>query len=152
MGSSTRVQPLPFHPGTVRVPPTAAAASFAVARLSEAWQASDWNTVAAALHADVVFVQPGSQASIRGRDACADTYRQFLASNTITAYTESDHHMEFWPGMAVSTSRFAMRWEADGSAFDECGREVLVLRYADGAWRVVWRTLTGDPSGAPSGA
>ncbi len=113
-------------------------------RFSLAWQALDTEALRGVLHPDVVFVPPGFAGKVRGRDACIETYRQFLEAARVTSYREPDTTIEIFGRTAVATVRWEMSWEMNGAAHAERGRDVLVLLADDPRWEIVWRTQIAD--------
>jgi ketosteroid isomerase-like protein len=110
-------------------------------RLTAYWREGRIDEVAALLHEDVVFVQPGFGTRAEGRAACADTYRQFYESAKVIDYGESNLSIDTWADTAVATYRYLMEWEMAGKRSRETGNDVIVLVCREGRWGVVWRTL-----------
>jgi uncharacterized protein (TIGR02246 family) len=98
------------------------------------------------LHPDVVMVQPGFGAALRGREECIASYADFRAGATLHAYTSTPPTVQVWADTAVAWHRWTMRYEWDGHLYDDAGHEVFVFGRADGRWVAVWRTLISGPA------
>jgi hypothetical protein len=110
-----------------------------VSRLSVAWQSRSYAELSGHLDDDVVIVAPGFQGRVEGRNACVESYREFMERVTIERYEQAEPVIDAWEGTAVATYRWEMH-------------DILVLQRrapanADVAWRVVWRAITSE-SGA----
>lgn len=121
----------------------------ALARLSAAWQARQYDALEALFDPDIVFALPGGAGRVHGRAAIVESYREFMERATITEYREEPPSIDVWGDTAVATYRWEMAWLAGGVANRESGTDVFVLRRtAPGAWRAVWRTMIVEPKHA----
>jgi hypothetical protein len=123
-----------------------------VSRLSVAWQSRSYSELSGYLDDDVVIVAPGFQGRVEGRNACVESYREFMERVTIERYEQAEPVIDVWEGTAVATYRWEMAWTSGGVSNRDIGHDILVLHRrapadADVAWRVVWRAITSE-SGA----
>jgi ketosteroid isomerase-like protein len=121
-----------------------------LSNISEAWQLRQYDKLASHFDPDMTIVSPGFERRVQGRAACVDSYREFMDRATIERYEEAVPVVDVWGDTAVATYRWEMAWTAEGTADDEAGHDIVVLRRSsrDGveAWRVVWRAVTSEKS------
>jgi hypothetical protein len=113
--------------------------------LTAAWRDGRLEDVPPYFRANVVFVQPGFGEGVQGRDACLETYRQFLALATIHGYQEDEPVIHVFDDTAVATIRFEIDYELESGRFQETGHDIVVLKRDGGTWLVAWRTLVPGP-------
>ena len=94
---------------------------------------------------DVVFVQPGFSARLEGRDACVDSYREFLSVAVVHDYAEEEPAIDVLGDAAVVNTRYEVDYELEAARHRETGHDVLVLVRDESGWRVAWRTLVPGP-------
>jgi hypothetical protein len=92
-----------------------------------------------------VFVQPGFEERLEGREAVIASYREFLETSTVRAYEEHDLQLDVVGGTAIATFGYRIEWEGDGQRHVDRGHDLFVFARTDDAWRAVWRTLIVDP-------
>lgn len=116
--------------------------------ITAAWRGGRIDDLERFYRPDVVFVQPGLGGRLEGREACVESYRQFLAVATVHDYAEEEPVIDRFGEVAVGTTRFEIDYELDGARHRESGHDVLVLARDAYGWRVAWRTLL--PERAPA--
>ncbi len=67
-----------------------------LAAFSRAWQERRYSDLATWLAPDMVFLLPGGNGSIGGRDAVIDSYREFMERISLTSYREAPPNIDVW--------------------------------------------------------
>ena len=119
-------------------------------RLTAAWRQQRFDELAALFDPAVVFVPPHPAPRIIGREACIDSYRQFISAVQVLAYEEDPPTIDIWDQTAVATCPWRMRWVREGQVETEAGQDVHVLIRNHGPWSIAWRTMishTADAAG-----
>jgi hypothetical protein len=117
-------------------------------RISAAWTSAQPEQADEFLDLDAVFVQPGFDARLEGRDAVIASYREFLEASLVHVYEEHDLQVDVVGATAVATYRFRIDWESEGVRHDDHGHDLFVFARVDDGWRAVWRTLIVDKAAA----
>ncbi len=85
---------------------------------------------------------------VDGRQACVESYREFMEQATIQRCEEGTPVVDVWGDIAVATYRWSMAWTAEGVLNQDAGHDILVLRRDEfggaAVWRVVWRAITSE--------
>ena len=113
--------------------------------ITAAWREGRLDDLSRFYRPDVVFVQPGLKARVEGREACVQSYRDFLAIATVHGYVEDEPLIDAFGETAVAATRFEIDYELATGRYREAGHDVLVLTRDEGEWRVAWRTLVPEP-------
>ncbi len=108
--------------------------------MDRCWRESRFHDLDAYLADDVVIVAPDGKNRLEGIAAAVESYREFMASSSVEHYTTSDHIMTRRGDVTVVEYQWKMAWTSAGIDYDDRGREILVLAWREGNWRVVWRT------------
>ena len=109
--------------------------------LNEGWLAGDLEAVAALFHENVVIVSPGFRARVAGREACLDSYRQFLVAAKVRASSFSEPIVDVWGATALASYEYDLTYEMGSELHDDRGRDVWVLAREGESWTLVWRTI-----------
>jgi len=115
-------------------------------RIERAWQRKQFDGLAECFAEDAVIVGPGYATFACGRDACAESYREFATNASVLDYTESDHRLRIWGATAVHTFSWSMTYQREGEAKKEAGTDQLVLSLQRGRWQVAFRYINFSPS------
>jgi len=118
----------------------------AIAEINAAWRENRVDDMVPFLHEDVVFMQPGGDARVQGRDLCVQSYRDFLASATMHEYNEHDPMIDVIGASAIVTCRFDCVYEFRSETHRESGIDMYVLFRDDDRWRVIFRTQVPQPA------
>lgn len=93
----------------------------------------------------MVTVAPGFAMRGEGREACVQSYRDFMSAAKVIRYRESAPVIDVFGDTGVSTFRWEMTWEMQGQTHDESGHDLFVFARQDGRWLAAWRTLLVQP-------
>lgn len=110
--------------------------------INRSWLNGQYSDLAPFLHDDVVFVAPGLEDSIRGRELCVQSYRDFVEATHVNSFETGTPDIQLWGNTAVAACPFSIRYEMDGRSILETGTDLLVFARDGAAWRVVWRTVS----------
>ena len=123
-----------------------------ISAINKAWTDGRPEALAEYFHDRMVIVAPGFRQRVDGRDACVQSYADFVARATIKGYSEEEATVDLWGDTALATYRFALAWEMDDQPYYEAGRDLFVLQREHGRWQAVWRTILPAPDKrAPGG-
>jgi hypothetical protein len=112
-----------------------------VQRLNEAWRTNRLEALPALFHEQAVIVDATHQALAIGRAACVASYRAFVASAGVEAYTEGPPTVALFGAAAVVSYPFRIRYTMGERAYEETGSHCLVLTREASGWLVAWRQL-----------
>jgi ketosteroid isomerase-like protein len=133
---------------------TASASEAAVAHLdpsevltavNRAWCAGRIEELRSFFHPDAVIVGPDLTPVGRGRDACVESYAEFLAAATVHEFDETQVRVDDYGNAAVVSYDYRIRYELKDMTYDERGREVILLVRQDETWQVAWRLVLPPP-------
>jgi ketosteroid isomerase-like protein len=111
-----------------------------IARINAAWRENRVDDMVPCMHEDVVFLQPGGQTRVQGRELCVQSYRDFIASATMHEYNEHEPAVDVIGANAVATCHFDCVYDFRGETHREGGIDLYVLTRDAHDWRVIFRT------------
>jgi len=76
-----------------------------------------------------------------GRDAIVDSYAQFLREARVLSFDSEAPIVDVIGDAAVTVTPWTVRYEREGTIYDETGGDLLVLARDPEGWKVAWRTL-----------
>lgn len=117
----------------------------AVRAINAAWTARSPEAMRDVLASDVVFVQPGFNARIEGREAAIESYRDFASTAVVHAYAESELTIDVSGHTATASYRWEIDYETGGTRFVDTGHDLFVFDRVGTRWLAVWRLLIPDP-------
>ncbi|MDX2222766.1 MAG: alpha/beta fold hydrolase [Rhodospirillaceae bacterium] len=110
-------------------------------RFFAAWNTADLDTIAQSLTDDTVY-HPMNGATLSGRAAVVDSYRQLMAANAVTMDVTPEVLEAVGPvGLASGLYTIAMTPKSGGETIRRSGRYFMELRQNAGVWRIA-RELT----------
>jgi len=116
--------------------------------INEAWTTGNPEEMRQYLDERIVMAQPGFEERLVGRQACIESYEDFVRHASIHSYAESQTIIDLMGDTAVASYRFAIDYELGGKDYHEVGHDyhevghdLFVLARSAGRWRAVWRTL-----------
>jgi len=128
-----------------------------VASINRAWQSKDFDALAELLAHDLIVVAPRTGLRLHGRNACIETYREFVERCEVTHFDVTEYFVDALPphdaradvdrdrvNTAVVTVTYEMRWrdrQDRSERYDEPGHEQWMVKRRAGRWQAVFRTL-----------
>ncbi len=109
--------------------------------LTAAWRSGDAEALRPLYHARALMMSPDFKQRVEGREACVQSYVDFVGQAAIHAYSESEPRIDVWDATAVATYAVEIDYEIASGRYKETAHDVLVLGKAGGSWRIVYRTL-----------
>jgi len=114
-------------------------------QINNAWYSGNPDELNEFFHFDIVMKGPCFQTIARGRDACIQSYKDFLTQCTIKDYQQSEPDIDVWGDTAVSIVPWTMTYVLNGEEYTESGFDVFTFARHEGKWLAVWRTLVTKP-------
>ncbi|NJO03898.1 MAG: nuclear transport factor 2 family protein [Bacteroidia bacterium] len=115
-------------------------------KINQAWLNNQWSELHAYLHPDIVFVPSSLPTPIKGRDACIQTYRDFIQQAEVKKYQESEPSIDTWQDTAVARCAYSIHYQMENKIYQEQGYDIFVFSKQGGTWQAVWRMMTLDTS------
>jgi hypothetical protein len=116
--------------------------------LSLAWQQRQFDQLEPLFAAGVVFQDSKGDRLLEGREACIQSYRDFMGIATVLGYKEEEPDIIPFAGFVMATYGWQIDYEIHGSNVHDEGRDWLALSKQDGAWRINWRLSLSLPPGS----
>jgi ketosteroid isomerase-like protein len=114
--------------------------------VNRAWRGGRLEELRSFFHPDVVVVGPDLTPVGSGRDACVESYAQFLAAATVHEFEETQVRLDEYGQAAVVSYDYRIRYDVNDVGYDERGREVIILVRQGETWQVAWRLVLPPPS------
>lgn len=114
-----------------------------LAAIRTAWTSGRPDDLHGHFHPEMVILRPDFASRVEGREACVETFREFLRRAVVRRYDEHDLMVDVRGATAVATFRFEIEYELAGAVHHETGHDLFVLTRDDGRWLAVWRTMVG---------
>lgn len=119
----------------------------AIAAIGAAWREKQFDGLANCFHENAVIVGPGYATFASGREACADSYREFAQNASVLDYTESNHELRIWGNTAVYTFSWEMTYLRERGPKKERGTDQMVLTQQNGdQWSIAFRFIYFEPN------
>jgi uncharacterized protein (TIGR02246 family) len=115
-----------------------------IAAINTAWLEHRVDAMAPHFREDIVFNAPGFTSRLEGREACLDSYRQFLDVARLISFAADEPEVDVFGDTAIATTAWSTRYELDGHLHDETGRDVFVFVRDGGDWKASWRFMHVD--------
>lgn len=109
--------------------------------INEAWLQQQFDRFDLYFHEEIVFNSPDFSRQIKGRDACVQSYRDFMRIATIDFFKTQSPHIDLTGATAVIKVPFEMHFQLNGKQFREKGTDIFVCSYSQNSWRAVWRCM-----------
>ena len=117
-----------------------------LSRLDAAWRDKNFDGLNECFDENAIIVGPTYTTQYAtGRDACADSYRQFARNPAILKYTETNHELHSWADSAVYTFSWEIVFQLGHGPQRESGTDQLVLSRLGSDWKVVFRYIYFAP-------
>jgi ketosteroid isomerase-like protein len=116
-----------------------------VAAINDAWlkapPAAMRAEMARYFHADIVVRGPDFTRLSVGRDACIDSYAEFVGGATVLDAEFAEADVDVFGDAAIASTHWRLKYEMGGARYDETGHDVFAFMRAGGRWLAVWRLL-----------
>lgn len=109
--------------------------------INDAWIRGRLEELGQYFHEDMVITDHGFQGGGSGREACVQSYKDFVSQATIHMVKESEHVIHVWGDTALATYAFEMEYEMNGKNYHDTGRDLFVFTRTGKTWQAVWRTI-----------
>jgi len=118
-----------------------------LSRIDAAWRYKQFDGLDDCFDDNAVIVGPTYTTQYAtGRDACADSYREFARNPAIIKYEEFQQELRSWPDTAVYTFSWEITFQLGHGPQTESGTDQLVLSRFGSVWRVVFRYIYFSPA------
>jgi ketosteroid isomerase-like protein len=116
-----------------------------VERMNHAWLEGTIEDLPAALdecfHPAIVIRGGDLQAHGVGKEACIQSYLDFLESAAIHKCLIEPPEIDVAGDSAIAIYGWEMTYETDGQTFTESGSDILALARNEGRWLITWRAM-----------
>lgn len=113
--------------------------------MNDAWLGLPAEEIPAALggcfHDDMVIRGADLTVTARGKDACIQSYVDFVQQAVIRECTLEDPEIDLAGDSAAAVYNWEMTYELEGQEYHEAGADVMMLARTDGHWLVTWRLM-----------
>jgi ketosteroid isomerase-like protein len=110
-------------------------------KINKAWSKGNPDDLNEYFHEDLVILSPELQRMGEGKEACVQSYKDFMAQAVVHEYRERDYAIDVWGNTAVATYAFEIAYEMNGQTFQESGHDMFVFSRDEEKWLVVWRMV-----------
>lgn len=108
--------------------------------LMEDWMDNEGKNLDRYFYDHVVMMEAGTNNRIMGADNVLENYLLFIEDAEITDYNITDLFVELVEDTAVAYFTYRIKYEVDGTKFDESNTEILVFLKQGEDWHIIWRT------------
>ena len=116
-----------------------------VERMNRAWLEGTIEDLPAALeecfHPAVVIRGGDLEVHGVGRDACIESYVDFLEKAVIHRCVIEPAEIDMAGDTAMAVYGWEMTYEIDGQTYTEAGSDILALARTAGRWLITWRAM-----------
>jgi len=112
-----------------------------VGRINQAWRQADARTLARYFHKEIVIVAPDFTLLGEGRNACVQSYMDFLAHARVLSFTQGPLQTRMWEHVAMVSYTYKMHWLSKGKERRDAGRYMFMFTFEDDKWLAVWRMI-----------
>ena len=113
--------------------------------MNDAWLGLPVEEIPAALdacfHDDMVIRGADLTVTGRGKDACIQSYVDFVQQAVVRECTLGDPEVDLAGNSATAVYDWEMTYELEGQEYSEAGADILMLTREDGRWLVTWRLM-----------
>jgi hypothetical protein len=113
----------------------------AVQTINRTWLEGRPQDMRPLIHPEITMVIPGFAGSVTGRDAFIAGFEEFCNSAKLHSFKDDDHQVDVIGGTAVTSFRYEMVYEREGSTYRATGRDLWVFARHEANWLAVWRTM-----------
>jgi Domain of unknown function (DUF4440) len=113
--------------------------------MNDAWLGGPVEEIPAVLdacfHDDIVIRGADLSVAGRGKDACIQSYLDFVQQAAIREATLGDPEIDLAGDSAAAVYTWEMTYEMEGTEYSEAGADVLMLARVNGRWLITWRAM-----------
>jgi uncharacterized protein (TIGR02246 family) len=113
----------------------------AMERINRAWMDGHPQDLVQYFHPDVVAIAPGFVGRVRGRDAFAKSFSDFLAAAVVGEFSRGEYEVDVMGRAALVTVTFTMTYSLGEKTYASTGRDVWGFSHDDAEWLAVWRMM-----------
>jgi hypothetical protein len=117
-------------------------------RVETAWLGGHFDELKSCFREDAVLLGADLEQRLEGSDAIVDSYAQFLREARLLSFESEAPIVDVIGDSAVTVTPWAVRYEREGTIYEEVGGDLLVLARDPEGWKVAWRTLLPRETGA----
>jgi len=114
-------------------------------RMNRAWMEGPveemWAALEACFHPAMVIRGGDLQPHGAGRDACIQSYIDFVNSAEIHQVQLEEPSIDLADATAVAVYGWEMTYETEGQTYQEAGSDILMLAKFDAGWLITWRAM-----------
>jgi ketosteroid isomerase-like protein len=118
-------------------------------KINEAWSKGNPESIpgklSSSFHDAMVIRGPNFQELSRGRQACVQSYKDFLDQARVHQCKLSEPQIDVAGDTAVATHAWEMTYEQMGETYEESGHDLFVFTRANGKWLAAWRVMLPSP-------
>src|SRR5579863_8753649 len=103
-------------------------------RITAAWREGRVDELCQYFHPDVIVRGPGFELVARGRDACVNSYADFIRQAVVREFNAGEPSVDVMGQAAVAICPWEIAYEMQGQSYRESGHDVFILTLANGAW------------------
>jgi uncharacterized protein (TIGR02246 family) len=112
-----------------------------ISKMNQAWLKGNLEELREYFHDDVAVKGPRFESVATGKEACVNSYADFVRAAKIQDFKESDIRVDPFGSAAVATFAWEITYEMNGQDYHETGHDVFVFARRDGKWRAIWRAV-----------
>lgn len=114
--------------------------------INAAWFEQQYDQFVRLFHQDIVFNSPDFSRQIKGREACVQSYRDFMRLATIDFFQTQSPQIDLAETTAVVKVPFEMHYNINEKNFREKGMDIFVCTVSQDRWVAVWRYMVQTES------
>jgi len=109
--------------------------------INECWRLKDYEGIGSYLADDVIVAPPQSDKRIHGRAAYVQSYRDYDQTAETLEYLPGNPKVDLIGDTAIAICPFEVVYKLQSAKHHEQGQNILVFRFSQGSWKIVWRTM-----------
>ena len=109
--------------------------------INECWRLKDYEGIGSYLADDVIVAPPQSDKRIHGRAAYVQSYRDYDQTAETLEYLPGNRKVDLIGDTAIAICPFEVVYKLQSAKHHEQGQNILVFRFSQGSWKIVWRTM-----------
>lgn len=112
-----------------------------VEKINQAWIDGHPESLKDLFHEDVIIRTSEFKIAGQGRDACVQSYVDFVSVARIIDVKITDPEVDAFGATAMAGYRFDIQYELEGKEHRDIGRDIFMLVKKAGQWKAAWRLL-----------